>query len=83
MLRAVDLGLYLVPTALFLAWLVLGRVATRRFVVAAVVAVATLGAFAVIYGQERSIPGGDAYVPARLENGRIVQGHGAAPDPGK
>lgn len=77
MLRAVDLGLFLVPAALFVAWLVLGRVATRRFVAAAVVAVAALGAFAVIYGEARSIPGGDAYVPARLENGRIVPGHGA------
>ena len=76
MLRAVDIGLFLVPTVLFLAWLALGRVATRRFVAAAVVAVATLGAAAVIYGQVRSIPGGDTYVPARLENGRIVPGHG-------
>jgi hypothetical protein len=83
MLRAVDLGLFLVPTALFLAWLVLGRVATRRFVVAAVAAVAVLGALAVVYGQWRSMPGGDAYVPARLENGLIVPGHGAVPDAGK
>ena len=77
MLRALDLGLFLVPTGLFIAWLLLGRLATRRYVLAAVVAVAALGAFAVIYGEARSIPGGDAYVPARLENGRIVPGHGA------
>jgi hypothetical protein len=80
MLRAVDLGLFLVPTALFIAWLVLGRVATQRFVVAAVLAVAVLGALAVIYGQERSIPAGDTYVPARLEDGRIVPGHGTPSD---
>ncbi len=77
MLRALDLGLFLVPTGLFLAWLALGRVATRRFVLAAVVAVAALGTAAVIYGAARSIPGGDRYVPARLEDGRIVPGHGA------
>lgn len=81
MLRAVDLGLFLVPTALFLAWLLLGRVATGRFVAAAVLAVAALGTFTVIYGEARSIPNGERYVPARLEHGRIVPGHGVPRNP--
>ncbi len=81
MLRAVDLGLFLVPSALLLAWLLLGRVATGRFVAAAVLAVTALGALTVIYGEARSIPNGQRYVPARLQNGRIVPGHGVARDP--
>ena len=56
MLRAFELGLFLVPTALFVAWLVLGRVATRRFVVAALLAVAALGTLAVIYGLDALDP---------------------------
>lgn len=79
MLRAVDLGMFLAPTALFVAWLVLGRVATLRFALAAAVIVVGLGALAAYYGMERSIPGGERYVPARLDNGRIVPGHGAPP----
>ena len=81
MLRAVDLGMFLVPTGLFLAWLVLGRVATGRFVAAALLAVATLGALTMIYGAARSIPKGERYVPARLQDGRIVPGHGVPRDP--
>lgn len=79
MLRAIDLGMFLAPTALFVAWLVLGRVATLRFALAAAVIVVGLGVFAAYYGMERSIPGGDQYVPARLDNGRVVPGHGAPP----
>lgn len=77
MLRAIDLGMFLAPAALFVAWLALGRVATARFALAAALIVIGLGAFAAYYGIERSIPGGDRYVPARLDNGRIVPGHGA------
>ncbi|MBV9813947.1 MAG: hypothetical protein JO326_14460, partial [Acetobacteraceae bacterium] len=49
-----------------------------RFMWISVVVLATLAGAVVWYGMERSLSPQDRYVPARLENGRIVQGHGIA-----
>ena len=79
MLRLVEIGLFLSPFALYALWLLVGRRFSARFMWIAVGCLATLSAATIWYGLTRSLPPQDRYVPARIENGRIVQGHGVAP----
>ena len=75
MLRLAEFGLFLVPFGLFLAWLLLERV-TARIAIAAAVAFFVMAGATILYGLERRLDRGEVYVPAHIENGRIVQGHG-------
>ena len=77
MLRFAEIGLFLVPFALYGAWRVLGARATAGLIWATVVVVAVLGATIIWYGMERSLPAGTPYVPAQLHDGKIVSGHGS------
>ncbi len=75
MLRLAEFGLFLVPFGLFLAWLLLERVSAKIAIFAGVMFVLMAGA-TILYGLERRIDRDEVYVPARLQDGQIVQGHG-------
>ena len=75
MLRLAEFGLFLVPFGLFLAWLLLERVSAKIAILAGVMFVLMAGA-TILYGLERRIDRDEVYVPARLQDGQIVQGHG-------
>ncbi len=75
MLRLAEFGLFLVPFGLFLAWLLLERVSARMAIFAGVAFVLIEGA-TIWYGLERRMDRDETYIPARMENGRIVPGHG-------
>ena len=75
MLRLAEFGLFLVPFGLFLAWLLLERVSAKMAIFAGVVFVVMAGA-TILYGLERRLDRGEIYIPARVQDGQIVQGHG-------
>jgi hypothetical protein len=75
MLRYAEIGLFLLPFALFGVWWVLGARATRKLVWAAAVAVALLAATTVWYGLGHRLAG-SRYVPAQLNNDAVLPGHG-------
>ncbi|MCW3477587.1 DUF6111 family protein [Limobrevibacterium gyesilva] len=76
MLRFTELGLFLVPFALFVTWRIMGPRTPPRLVWAAAVAVLVMAAGTMWYGLNRRIDRSEAYEPAHLEDGRIVPGHG-------
>lgn len=78
MLRLVELALFLSPFLVFAAWRFFAIEAgpSIRFVVGVACLVAVLAAALVWLGADRAISPDSAYAPARLENGRIVPGHG-------
>jgi hypothetical protein len=76
MLRFSEIGLFLVPFALFATWRILGPRTPRSLVWAALVLTAAMGVGTVWYGLERRLDTDEDYVPAHIENGRLVPGHG-------
>ena len=79
MLRVVEILFFLAPFALFAARVFLGKRASAQAMWTIVGGLLLLAAATVWYGLERSLPRDDTYVPAHIENGRIVQGHGVPP----
>ena len=77
MLRYAEIGLFLLPFALFGVWWVLGARATRKLVWAAAVAVALLAATTVWYGLGHRLPAGSRYVPAQLSDHAALPRHGS------
>jgi len=77
MLRFAEIGLFLVPFALYAAWWVLGQRATAGLLWATAVLLAVLAAATIWYGLERSLPAGTHYEPAQLRDGVVVSGHGS------
>lgn len=75
MLRLAEFGLFLVPFGLFLAWLLLDRVSAKIAIFAGVMFVLMAGA-TILYGLERRVDRDEVYIPARMQDGQIVQGHG-------
>jgi hypothetical protein len=80
MLRSYEIALIAAPLIGALLWWRLSHV-RLAVAIATVVVVAVLGALVISYGLERHLGPGQ-YVPARLEDGRIVEGHGAGNPPG-
>ncbi|HSU05575.1 MAG TPA: DUF6111 family protein [Acetobacteraceae bacterium] len=80
MLRLSELALFLSPFLLFAAW----RFALARGLRSGPVVATAAGALVLMIGvlmwfaADRALPRNGAYVPARLEDGRIVPGHAAA-----
>ena len=79
MLRFTEIGLFLVPFALYLAWRVMGERTPRWAVVGAVGLTLAMAAGTVWFGLVNAIPRDEAYAPAEMVNGEIVAGHGVAP----
>lgn len=75
MLRLSEFALFLAPFALFGGWLFLGTRA-RWLLWAATAGLAVLGAVIVWLGVSQRLAPHQVYVPARLQDGHIVEGHG-------
>jgi hypothetical protein len=76
MLRFTEFGLFLVPFVLYLVWRIMGPRTPSWAVWLALVAVAVMAGGSFWYGLKERAPPGEAYAPARIENGRIIPGHG-------
>ena len=79
MLRFVELALFLSPFVFFAIWRAVGTDGgpSMRLVVAAACVLALLAGTLVWLSLDQALPPGTAYAPARMEDGRIVAGHGA------
>ncbi len=78
-MRFGELALYLVPIGAVLIWWLSARIASRRVLAAAILALLGVMAAVVVLALDRHL-GAGPYVPARLENGIVVPGHAAATD---
>ena len=76
MLRFAEIGFFLLPFVLYLAWRLLGTRATPGLLWATAALLAVLLATVLWYGMQNSLPAGTRYVPAHLQGGQIVPGHG-------
>ena len=78
MLRLVELALFLTPFAAFFVWrfLAMGGAPSLSLVVGTACVVAVLVGVLLWLSEDRALPPGTAYAPARFENGRVVAGHG-------
>ena len=79
MLRVAEFALLLAPLAAFVMWRVLDASGgpSNLLLVSAAITVCVLAAILVWLADSERLPRGDAYVPATLQNGQIVPGHGA------
>jgi hypothetical protein len=78
-LRLLEVGLFLLPFAAFLLWragALSGAPSPAQLVVAAVLLVVMAAALAWLSTDDTLRPG-QRYVPAQLQDGRIVPGHAA------
>lgn len=78
MLRLAEFGLFLLPFVLYVAWRLSGRVVRPALFWVGVAGFVILATLVVWFGLARSLDKTDRYVPAHVENGRIVPGHGEA-----
>ena len=76
-MRWAEVALFLVPFALYAAWRVSAVVARPSLVWGALAIALGLAGWTVWFGRSRGVPPDAAYVPARIEGGRIVPGHAA------
>lgn len=80
MLRLTEIGLFLLPFAVFgLCWWFGSLSPSPAMLAFAVVCLAAFAGYLLWYGSERSLPPGAVYVPAQLVNGTIIPGHAAPP----
>ncbi len=75
MLRYAEIGFFLLPFLLYVAWRVLGTRATAGLLWATAALAVALAATTVWYELTHSLPAGTRYVPAQIHNGVIVPGH--------
>jgi hypothetical protein len=78
MLRFVEIALFLAPIGLFVLWRVLSPASgpsPRMLAVSAAVLVALFAAL-LWFQREGGLPSDSTYVPAHLEDGRIIPGRG-------
>jgi hypothetical protein len=81
MLRLVEFALLLAPLAAFIAWRMLDATGgpSNSLLVSAAVAVCVIAAVLIWLVDTEGLRRGVEYVPATLQDGRIVPGHAAAP----
>jgi hypothetical protein len=79
MLRFTEIGLFLVPFGLYVAWRVMGARTPRWLVVSALVLTLAMAIGSVWFGLVTGLPSDQAYVPAELHDGQILEGHGVPP----
>jgi hypothetical protein len=77
--RLTELLLFLAPFAAFIAWrLTAGSGGpSRPVLIGAACVLVVLAATLVWLSRQNALPPGTAYVPAELQDGRIVPGHAA------
>lgn len=80
-MRFVEIALFLAPFVIFAAWRLTAPLAdpSPRLIAASAALLVLLLASLLWLHREGAVPTGDVYVPARLQDGRIVPAHGAAP----
>ena len=78
MLRLTEIGLVLVPFALYVTWLVAGARTPRWAVWATVVRTVAMAAGTVGFGLINAIPPDSGYAPAEVIDGVIVPGPAVA-----
>ena len=78
-MRLTELLLFLAPFAAFIAWrLTAGSGGpSRPVLIGAACVLVVLAATLVWLSRQNALPPGTAYVPAELQDGRIVPGHAA------
>ena len=76
MLRFAEIGFFLLPFVLYVVWRVLGPRATPALLGATAALLIVLAATLIWYGMKNSLPAGSRYVPAQLQEGKIVPAHG-------
>jgi hypothetical protein len=76
MLRFAELGLFLLPFAIFLLWRLLGPHVRPALLWSASVAVVLLAGIAIGFGLHDRMDPHSRYRPAHIENGQIIQGSG-------
>ncbi len=79
MLRFAEIGLFLAPFALFLLWRLLAPHVRPALLWVGLAIVIGLAGMAVFYGLKERMDPHARYVPAHIENGRVVPGQGIAP----
>jgi hypothetical protein len=80
-MRYVEIILFIVPFAVFAAWRMTataGGSPSPRVIATSAVLVVLLLAALLWFHREGALPPDTAYVPAALQDGRIVPAHGAA-----
>lgn len=77
MLALAEIGLFLMPTALYVAWLYAGNHTPRWAVWVTLAGTAVIAAWIIRFGITNAIPPDATYVPAHIEDGHIVPGHAA------
>ena len=75
MLRITEIGLFLVPFALYVTWLFVGAKTPRWAVWCSVVLTVAMAVGTVWYGLINAIPPESDYEPAHVVDGVIVPGH--------
>ena len=75
-MRWAELALFLSPFVLYAAWRLAAARAQPALLWGAVAAVTVLATATLWFGVARRLERGETYVPAQLEDGRIVPGHG-------
>ena len=76
-MRFVELALFVAPFVFFAAWRLVGGGGgpSRKLVVMATCIVVALAGALYWFRREEAIAPGMRYVPAQLEDGRVVPGH--------
>lgn len=81
MIRAAELSLFLAPIVVYVLWrraASRGGLAPSRYaLIVLLAALIVMGAGLAWSGLKDRHPENSQYVPAQLENGRVVPGHGA------
>ena len=80
MIRAVEVTMFLLPFAAYFGWwhfVATGRVPTRRALLVLAAGLVVLGGGLAWSGLHERHKEGTQYIPAQLQDGRIVPGHGA------
>ncbi len=75
-MRWAEILLFFTPFLLFAAWRVSVAYARPSLAWGALGAALVLVGVTALFGLERRVPGADAYVPARIVDGKIVPGQG-------
>ena len=78
-MRLTELLLFLTPFALFIVWRLTASVGgpPRALLVAAAGGLALLAVLLAWYSQHNALPPSATYVPAEVQDGRIIPGHAA------
>jgi hypothetical protein len=76
MLRAAELGLFLLPFAMFMLWRLMAPHVRPAMLWAAMACVLLLASLAIGYGMREKMAPHTRYLPAHIENGHIIQGTG-------